>query len=323
MRAAFRTQYGYADVLSVRDIAKPEPSKNQVLVRVRATTVNRTDWGMLEPHPFFVRLATGLFRPKLQVLGMDFAGEVEAVGSAVTVFKTGDRVFGMSPDVFGAQAEYLCVDEDGQIGHMPEDVSYSEAVVCEGAWYADSNLRWLNLSRGQSILIYGASGAIGVAALQLAKSRGAHVTAVVGTRHMELAKTLGADRVIDYTQEDFIKAGDAYDAIMDAVGKTSYWRCRKALKPDGSFVATDLGRWSQNIWLALWSRLLGKRRVAIPLPVKRADFVSDMAELLASGSLRAVIDRTYELAKIQEAYRYVQKGQKTGIVVVEIDQYAD
>lgn len=185
----------------------------EVLIKVHATTVSRTDCGMLRPHPFLVRFVAGLLRPKRTTLGMDFAGEVEAVGAVVTAFKPGDRVFGLSPDVFGAHAEYLCVPERAAMATMPARARFGDAVVSEGAWYADTNLQAFHLKPGHSILIYGVSGAIGTAAVQLAKSYGAKVTAVVAARHLDLVRSLGADRAVDYTAEDFTQIGEAFDCV--------------------------------------------------------------------------------------------------------------
>ncbi len=318
MKAAVSAKYGSPDVIELQDVSKPVPAENEVLIDVRATTVTRTDCGMLEPHPFFIRAAIGLFRPKHTILGLDFAGKIESIGASVTEFKADDRVFGMSPNAFGAHADYLCVPVNGQIAQMPSGVAFNEAVVCEGAWYADTNLRWLGVEADQSILIYGASGAIGVAAVQIAKARGARVTAVVGTRHLELATSLGADRVIDYTTEQFTEINDTFDAIFDAVGKTTYGQCRKLMKPNARFSTTDLGPWWQNIFLSLWHHLIVSKRVGIPIPVLRQEFVHDIGKLLESGALRAVVDRTYCLEAIAEAYRYVSLGQKTGIVVIDM-----
>ena len=245
MRAAVNTRYGPPDVLAIRQVPKPEPEAGEVLIRVHATTVSRTDCGMRRPHPWFVRLVAGLLRPKLTILGMDFAGEVEAVGAGVTMFKPGDRVFGLSPDVYGAHAEFLCLPEKAAIATMPAGAAFGEAVVCEGAWYADTNLQAFGLKAGHSILIYGASGAIGTAAVQLAKSYGAKVTAVVATRHLDLVRSLGADRAIDYTAQDFTQIDETFDFVFDAVGKTTYFRCRQLLKPKGIFAATDLGPWAR------------------------------------------------------------------------------
>jgi len=323
MKAAVSARYGSSDVLQIQQVPKPRPGAGQVLVRVHASTVNRTDCGMLQPHPFFIRLTAGLFRPKLKVLGMDFAGTIEAVGASVTSFKDGDRVFGMSPETYGAHAEYLCVPTDGQFAAIPANLSFDEVVVCEGAWYADSNLRWLQVERGHKILIYGASGAIGVAAVQLAKAHGADVTAVVGTRHLDLATSLGADRVVNYETEDFPQIGETFDAVFDAVGKTTYFRCRHLLKPGARFGATDLGPWWQNILLSIWFSITGSRRVGISFPVSRPGFVDELGRLMEDGKFRAVVDRTYPFEAIRDAYRYVATGQKTGIVVITVTSYKE
>ncbi len=318
MRAAVHTRYGSPDVIAVRDVPKPEPKPGDVLVGVHATTVSRTDCGMLRAHPFFIRSMTGLLRPKLSILGMDFAGVVEAVGANVSSFEPGDRVFGFSPDEFGAHAEYLCVPEDGPITHMPAGVPFDEAVLCEGAWYADTYLKAFGLGSGHRILIYGGSGAIGSAAVQLAKSYGAEVTAVVSTPHLELVRSLGAVRAIDYTAEDFTRIGDTFDFVLDAVGKTSYLRCRGLLKPGGVFSATDLGPGWQNIALSMWSSITGSGRVVFPMPKSSKAVVESIAARMAAGELRAVIDRHYPLGEIVDAYHYVETAQKTGIVVIEV-----
>jgi NADPH:quinone reductase-like Zn-dependent oxidoreductase len=320
MRAAVNTRYGSPDVLQVRQVPKPQAQAGEVLIRVHATTVSRTDCGMLRPHPFFVRFVAGLLRPKRTILGMDFAGEVEAVGARVTSFKPGDRVFGLSPDVYGAHAEYLCLPEQAAMAAMPAGVGFGEAVVCEGAWYAHTYLQAFHLKPGHSILIYGASGAIGTAAVQLAKSCGARVTAVVATRHLELVKSLGADRAVDYTAQDFTRIDDSFDVVFDAVGKTSFLRCRRLLKPTGVFAATDLGPWGQNVLLAIWSSITGSRRVIFPLPQsdQARAFVEFLKSRIEAGEFRAVIDRAYPLEAIADAYRYVQTQHKTGIVVVNV-----
>lgn len=320
MRAAVNTRYGPPDVVEIRQVPTPEPQAGEVLIRVHATTVSRTDCGMRRPHPWFVRLGAGLVRPKLTILGMDFAGEIEAVGAGVTTFKPGDRVFGLSADIYGAHAEFLCLPETAAMATMPAGVRFDEAVVCEGAWYADTNLRAFRLKPGQSILIYGASGAIGSAAVQLAKSYGAQVTAVVSTPHLELVRSLGADRVVDYTAEDFTQIAETFDHVFDAVGKTTYFRCRRLLKPEGKFAATDLGPWAQNPLLTLWSAITRSHRVLFPLPHSSTAkaFVESLKSRLEAGQFRAVVDRTYPLEAIVAAYRYVEMGQKTGIVVISV-----
>ena len=325
MRAAVNTRYGSPDVLEIRQVPKPEPKAGEVLIKVHATTVSRTDCGMRRPHPFFVRFVAGLFRPKLTILGMDFAGEVEAVGAGVTSFKPGVRVFGLSPDVYGAHAEYLCMPEQAAMAAMPAGVAFRDAVVCEGAWYADSYLQAFRLKPDHSILIYGASGAIGTAAVQLAKSYGAKVTAVVATPHLDLVRSLGAERAVDYTAQDFTQIGETFDCVFDAVGKTTYFRCRRLLKPEGVFAATDLGPWGQNPLLAIWSSVTRSRRVVFPLPQsgKARTFVEFLKRRMESGEFRAVIDREYPLDAIADAYRHVETEQKTGIVVINVSSASE
>ena len=320
MKAAVDTRYGRPDVVKIREVPKPAPQAGEVLIRVHATTVNRTDLGEL--RPFLIgRLFFGLRRPRRMIFGMDVAGEVEAVGAAVASLKPGDRVFGMCPfRSNGAHAEYVCVPETGPIGSMPASTRFDEAVVCEGAFYANASLKQFQLGPGHNILIYGASGAIGTAAVQLAKSYGAKVTAVAATRHLDLVKSLGADRAIDYTAEDFTQIGERFDFILDAVGKASFFRCRRLLKPDGVFAATDVGPWWQNLPLALWSWMAGRNRVVIPLPERGSGgaFVAFLRGRIEAGQFRAVIDRKYPLEAIADAYRYVETGQKTGIVVINV-----
>jgi NADPH:quinone reductase-like Zn-dependent oxidoreductase len=325
MKAAVITHYGSPDVVKIRQAPKPRPEAGEVLIRVHATTVNRTDCGELRPHPFLARLFYGLRRPKRTIFGMDFAGEVEAVGAGVMSFKPSDRVFGMCPSRNnGAHAEYVCVPEKGPIASMPAGTRFDEAVVCEGAFYADTCLKRFHLKPGHKILIYGASGAIGTAAVQLAKSYGAAVTAVVATRHLDLIKSLGADRAIDYTTEDFTQIGDRFDFFLDAVGKANFFRCRRLLKPDGAFAATDGGPGWQNLPLAIWSWAAGSGRVSIPVPERGSGhaFVDFLKGCMEAGQFRAVVDRKYSIDSIADAYRYVETGQKVGIVVINVTEGA-
>lgn len=316
MKAVVFHRYGSPGRLSLREVPVPRPVQGEILVRVRATTVNRTDTATLRAHPFFARAMTGLLRPKMQTLGMDFAGIVDGLGDGVTFFQPGDRVFGVLPDTFGAHAEYLCLPADGAIARIPGDLRFDEAVVGEGAWYASSTVGLL--SAGQRCLIYGASGAIGTAAVQLAKSRGAKVTAVVGQRHIALAERLGADRIINYEDEDFTEIGETFDLVLDAVGKTSWFACRKLLNQNGIFAATDLGPFWSNILLGMWFGMSGSRRVRVPYPEDAPGFVRHLADLMAEGAFRGVFDRSYPLEDIVEAFQYVETGQKTGIVVINV-----
>jgi NADPH:quinone reductase-like Zn-dependent oxidoreductase len=318
VKAVVNERYGSPDILDIRDIATPQPKAGEILIKVHATTVGRTDACALRAHPFFVRPYTGLLRPKRTVLGLDFAGTVEALGKGVVTFAQGDRVFGVTPGGYGAHAEYLCLPADGMVSAMPSGKRFHEVVVCEGAWYADTCLKKFKLEPGHRILIYGASGAIGTSALQLSKIYGAQVTAVVSTPHVDLARQLGADRVVDYTAEDFTKIGESFDFVLDAVGKTSFFRCRPLLKPEGVFAATDLGPWWQNVILAMWSSVRGTGRVVFPTPRRDRSFIEFLSARIELGEFRAVIDRQYALQDIAEAYRYVETEQKAGIVVIEV-----
>jgi NADPH:quinone reductase-like Zn-dependent oxidoreductase len=318
VKAAYADRYGPPDVVSIRDLPRPEPVAGEVRVRVHATTVSRTDCGNLRGEPRFARVFTGMFRPKHPVFGLDFAGVVDELGEGVAEFAPGDRVFGIAPGGFGGHAECLCMRADGSIAPLPERVAFAEAVVCEGVWYAKTYLNAFDLGPGQRLMVYGASGAIGTAAVQLAKARGAEVTAVVDTRHMELALSLGADRVVDYTAEDFTRVDDSLDFLLDAVGKANLYEARRLLKPGGIYSATDFGPRNQNLMLLLMSPLMRDRRFVFPLPGQPRAAVETAATLLATGELRAVVDRILPLEEIGDAYRYVETGNKTGIVVIEV-----
>jgi NADPH:quinone reductase-like Zn-dependent oxidoreductase len=319
MRAAVRTRYGPPDVVRVVEVEKPAAKDDEVLVRVHATTVNRTDCGLRAAKPFIYRFFVGLRRPRLTVLGNEFAGQVEAVGAGVTAFEVGDRVFGFSGTVFGAHAEYLTMPEDGMLATMPAGLSYEEAAPStEGSLYALSAIRTAKLQRGQSVLVNGATGAIGSAAVQLLRGTGAEVTAVCGTEHVELVRGLGADRVIDYTAEDFTRDGQRYDVVFDAVGKSSFGRCRRLLKPGGIYLSTDLGPLSLNPVLALVTPLFGGRRVRFPIPRQDQGTVVYVKERIESGTFRPITDRRYRLDQIVEAYRYVETGRKVGSVVISV-----
>jgi NADPH:quinone reductase-like Zn-dependent oxidoreductase len=320
MKAAIIARYGSHGVIEVNDVPTPVPEPDQVLVRVHAATVNRTDCGELL-HPTLIRLLTGGGSSRRKTLGLDFAGTIEAVGTAATRFKPGDRVFGMCGSRNeGAQAEYFCMPETGPIALMPSNLRFDQVVVCEGAFYAGPIIEYFALKPGQNILIYGASGAIGTAALQLAKESGAKVTAVVASRHIALVRSLGADFVVDYTTEAFEKIGRSFDFVLDAVGKLGIRRWRRWLKPEGVFAATDRGPWSQNLLFLLWSKVTGNGRVVIPLAKRGSGqaFVTGLRDKLEAGRYVPVIDRRYPLDAIADAYTYVQTGEKTGVVVIDV-----
>jgi NADPH:quinone reductase-like Zn-dependent oxidoreductase len=320
MKAAVHTRYGPPEVVRIEEVPRPIPGDNDLLVRVHAATVNRTDWGFRAGEPWLVRLFGGLTKPKVTVLGMEFAGVVEATGSAVRSFAVGDRVFGFSEDRWGAHAEYLTIPEDRAVAAMPANSTFEEiAPSTEGSHYALSIIKGSGIRGGQDVMLNGSTGAIGSAALQLLKQRETNVTAVCPGRHVDLVRSLGADRVIDYTQEDFTQDGQAYDTVLDAVGKSSFGRCRGLLKPGGTYVSTDLGPWSMNPILALATPLFGGRRVRFPIPRKATqEELLGIKEMIESGAFKPLVDRVYPLDQIVEAYRYVETEQKVGGVVIRV-----
>ncbi|MCS4433006.1 NAD(P)-dependent alcohol dehydrogenase [Aquiflexum gelatinilyticum] len=319
MKAIVNSKYGTPDVLQLMEVPKPVPKDTEVLVKVHATTVNRTDCGFRKPDYFIIRLFNGFFEPKVKILGSEFAGTVESVGSKVSNFKTGDEVFGLSTKKFGAHAEYICVPESGSIAIKPVNFSFEEAAaVCDGLMLANGFLKNLDYTKSQKILINGASGSIGIAGVQLAKYFGAQVTAVCNTKSMGLVKSLGADEVIDYTKTDFTLAGNDFDFVFDAVGKSSYFKCRKLLKPKGVYVSTEFGYLAQNVFLTLLTPLFGGKKVKFPIVTDSKSDIVFFKELIDSGKYRAVIDRRYPLSQVIEATKYVEKGEKTGNVVIDI-----
>jgi NADPH:quinone reductase-like Zn-dependent oxidoreductase len=320
MKAAVCTKYGPPEVIVISEVEKPAPRDTGLLVKVHATTVNRTDCAYRAAKPFFMRLLTGLTRPRSAVLGTEFAGVVEAVGSGVTSFEVGDKVFGYNEGAFGAHAEYMSIPEDGSVATMPASVTYQQAVPStEGAHYALAHIRAAKIDSGQDILVYGATGAIGSAAVQLLKSMRAHVTAVCSTEHLELVMGLGADRAIDYTAEDFTKDEQKYDVVLDSVGKSSFSQCKGLLKPRGIYISSELGPLAQNPFRALIGPLHGGKKVMFPIPKHDQAMVRHFKDLIESGEFRPVIDRTYPLDQIVDAYRYVETGQKTGNVVISLE----
>ena len=316
MKAVVCDRYGPPEVLRIEDIERPVPGPDEVLIRIRATTVNRSDTETRQGSPAVARLLTGLRRPRHRILGTELAGDVEAAGPAVTEFQPGDAVFGVKAWKFGAHAEYVCMRESAALAPKPAGVSFEEAAaVCDGVILALMGLRPADVRKGRSILVYGASGSIGTAAVQLSRYFGADVTAVCGTKNLDLVRSLGAEQVIDYTREDFTTNGQAYDVIFDAVGKHSFGRCRDSLNPGGIYLATD---GLHNLLLAQWTRF-GDKKVIFPIPPRYTkQDVLFLKGLLEAGQYRAVIDRRYPLAEVVEANRYVDTEQKTGNVVLTV-----
>ena len=319
MKAVVYTQYGSPDVLQFKEVEKPVPKDNEVLIKIIATTVNRTDCGFRQPEYLVVRLVCGLFKPKRMILGSELAGIVAKIGKNVKTFTLGDAVFGLSTFNFGAHAEYVCIAEEKSITTKPANKSFNEAAaVCDGGFLALAFIKKIDFTNSPNILINGASGSIGSASVQLAKHFGAKVTAVCNTKDFKLLKSLGADEVIDYTKEDFTENGQHYDVVIDAVGKSSFFRCRKILKPRGIYISTELGYLSQNIFHALLTPLFRGKKVLFPIPKDTKEDIIFLKELMESGKYKAVIDRIYPFEQIIEATRYVATGQKVGNVVISV-----
>ena len=319
MKAIINTVYGEPEVLELKDVPKPFPKEHEVLIKIHATTVNRTDCGFRKPEYFIVRLISGLFKPRKHILGTELAGVIEAVGKNVTTFKVGDAIFGLSTFKFGTHAEYICMSEQASIALKPNNMSFEEAgSVTDGLMLAINYIRKINFAKAPRVLINGASGSIGSASVQLAKHYGAHVTAVCNTKNMALIKSLGADVVIDYCNEDFTQNGQVYDVVLDAVGKSSFGKCKPLLTPSGVYFSSELGAWGQNVFYAMFTPLLGGKKVGFPIPTDSQADMLVFKELIEAGHFKAVIDRKYTLEQIVEATRYVETGEKTGNVVITV-----
>jgi NADPH:quinone reductase-like Zn-dependent oxidoreductase len=317
MKAAVYYRYGAPEVVQIAEIPTPVPAANEVLIRVSYATVNRTDTGFRSAEYFISRFFSGLFRPKNPVLGCEFSGVIESVGTAVTRFKPGDRVYGFNDSHFGAHAEYLCLPEDAAIAIVPETISLrAAACLTEGGHYALCNLRAAGIAPGQRWLIQGCTGAIGSAAVQLAKHFGAEVTAVTFARYEEAVRKFQPDHLILHEQQDFTQNGETYDVVFDAVGKSTFGKCKRILKPGGVYMSTELGPGGQNPFLAIWGKIKGGTRVLFPIPITTREDVELLGALAAEGKFTPLIDREYTLHQIVEAHAYVQSGQKLGNVLI-------
>ena len=319
MRAAVHTRFGPPEVIRVIEVDRPAPKGDEILIRVHATTVNRTDCGFRAAKPAIIRLFAGTTKPRHPILGTEFAGEVEAVGPRVTSFTPGERVFGYDERTFGAHAEYMAISERRAVATIPPDMTYEEvAPATEGAHYALGFIRKAGIHSGHDVLVYGATGGIGSAAVKLIKNLGATVTAVCGTDHTELVAGLGADRVVDYMTQDFTKDEQRYDVVLDAVGKSSFRDCKPLLKPRGIYLSSELGPRGQNPFLVPLTHVFGGKRVKFPLPRYNKRMIEELKRLMAAGAFTPLIDRVFPLDEIVDAYRYVESGRKIGNVVIRV-----
>lgn len=323
MKTVIQTQYGTPDVLQLVEVEKPSPTNNEVLVKIHATTVTATEAVFRQGKPYFSRLFTGLTKPKIKTLGEELAGEIVAVGKEVTNFKVGDQVFGTAGPDFGANAEYLCVPEDEVLAQMPHNVSYQEAAASvDGFLTALPFLRDTgNIQAGRRVLINGASGSVGSAAVQIAKHYGAEVTGVCSARNIALVQSLGADHVIDYTSEDFTQNGETYDIIFDAVGKITFSPSKNSLTPDGIFL--EAGMNMGVFGHVIWTSFVGSKKAKIAAtglrpPHERLKDLHLLKQLMEENIIKPVIDRCYPLEEISVAHAYVDTGRKKGNVVINI-----
>jgi NADPH:quinone reductase-like Zn-dependent oxidoreductase len=317
MKAAISEKYGSPGVLWIKNVEIPGPNDHEVLIKVFATTVNRTDCAILRASPFIIRFFYGFIKPAKPVQGTDFAGMIESVGKDVTTLKAGDRVFGFDDNVISSHAEYLTLSENNALIIIPDSISYEQAAASiEGAHYALNFINKVEIKSGQKVLVNGATGAIGSAAVQLLKYAGANVTAVCKKKDEELVKSIGADRVIDYINEDFTKSDEKYKFVLDTVGKSSFARCKHILEPDGVYISSEFGWMAQNLFLPVITSIFGTKKVIFPLPGSRITSVLLIKKLLEEAKFQAIIDRRYSLEEIADAYRYVEKGQKIGNVII-------
>jgi 2-desacetyl-2-hydroxyethyl bacteriochlorophyllide A dehydrogenase len=319
MKAIVYTKYGTPEVLMLKEVEKPIPKDNEILIKIKATAVNSGDWRLRKADPYAVRLFFGLIKPKNNILGGVLSGEIEAVGKDVKRFKVGDEVFGSSAlsSGFGAYAEYKCLSEEAVLALKPANITHNEAAVIPfGATAALHFIKKAAIAPRQKVLIYGASGAVGSAAVQLAKHFGAHVTGVCSTVNMDLVKSLGADKVIDYNKDDFTKNGEKYDVIFETVNKTSLSRNLKSLKPKGILILSAAGM--SEMIRGAWISMTNTQKILTGVNSENAEDMVFLKELIEAGKLKPVIDRTYPLEQMAEAHAYVEKGHKRGNVAIVI-----
>ncbi len=319
MKAIVNTRYGAAEVSQLTRVRVPEVKETEVLVKVHMSTINRTDTGFRSAEYVISRFWSGLWKPTNPISGCEFAGEIVSIGKGVTQFQVGDKVFGFTTSNFGAHAEYLAVLEDSPIALLPKGFTYATAApLTEGAHYALNYIRAAKIKEGSTVLVYGATGAIGSAAVQLIKYLGANVTAVCATDKIDVVKSLGPDNIIDFQKEKYFEQDQQYDLVLDAVGKSSFSEAVNVLKPKGFYTSTELGRYAQNVFLALLTPLSGGKKVLFPIPeITQAD-VQWIQEVAEQGKFTPLIDRQFTMEEFVAGSRYVESGQKTGNVLLKI-----
>ncbi|NND06375.1 MAG: NAD(P)-dependent alcohol dehydrogenase [Saprospiraceae bacterium] len=317
MKASTRTIYGDAKVLDIREVGRPNLKEDEVLVRIHAATVNRTDVALLRGYPLIMRFFSGLRKPRLSITGTDFAGEIIEAGKHVTRFSVGERVWGFHDQGLQSHATYMRIPEKGNIESIPDGVEFSIAVAsAEAAHYAINILNKITLEKGQQAMVHGATGAIGSACVQLLRANGLEVSATCRGEHAQIVHGLGADHTIDYTQEDFTRAPGSYDLVIDSVGKSTFNACKRILHKDGTYISSELGPGAQNLFFALSTPVLGGKKVIFPFPSNIKSSLSKMNALLTKGIFNPLIDRTYPLSEISSAFTYVASGQKIGNVLI-------
>lgn len=318
MRAVAYYQYGPPEVLNFVELPKPSPKENEVLIKIHCSTVNRTDTGIRMAEYLIGRFVFGLFKPKQHVLGSEFSGTIESVGNNVKEYKVGDRVFGLSTYKFGCHAEYICLKEDASMAIIPANYSFEEAAcVLDGLMLAHNYIKEIDFSKNPRIMINGATGSIGSACLQLAAMHNVYISAVGDTKNLELLKSLGASKVIDYTKSDFTNDNEKYDYIIDAVGKSTFSKAKNIMNNKAVYYSSELGPYWQNTYLPLFT-MFSNKKIKFPIPVDNKALIQKFANIIAEGKYKAIIDSEFTMDQMIEAHRYVEKAMKTGNVLIRI-----
>lgn len=319
MKAAQRFAYGGPEVIQINNIPRPEPKAHEVRIKVKATTVNRTDCALLTAKPMIMQAITGIITPRSPGLGTDFAGVIDALGSKVSRYLEGDRVWGFYDNGLGSQAEYFCINVNKPMAKLSDNIGFADAAASiEGAHYALNFLRFLKLKKGAKVMVNGGTGAIGSALIQLLALEGCEITATCRSAHFDHMKKLGAHNLINYETEDFTNTDDQFEYVLDAVGKSTYGQCKKILSPRGTYISSELGPWSQNPILSLTTALGKGRKVKFPIPLDIPNSLNKIGKLLADNRYSPLIERNYPLDDIQSAYAHAISGKKIGSLSLKV-----